>query len=162
MALDWSILPVFKASFLSSCLKFFRLLRMKYAYALIVLLCCLLMACSEEKKEPLPELPPAPASAAAPASTDPADPWPSMFCISCEVFDDCPHAHKASPSMPTDINAQKQLFNLPPRFFDHRVTTLRSQGVLVQLPTAFTPCSSNNPPAPSCHWDSHRIRHCHR
>ena len=24
--------------------------------------------------------------------------------------------------MPTDINAQKQLFNLPPRFFDHRVT----------------------------------------
>ncbi len=58
MALDWSILPVFKASFLSSCLKFFRLLRMKYAYALAAMLCGLFVGCSEEKKEPLPDLPP--------------------------------------------------------------------------------------------------------
>ncbi|ADL25533.1 putative lipoprotein [Fibrobacter succinogenes subsp. succinogenes S85] len=41
-----------------SCLKFFRLLRMKFAYALTAILCGLFVACSEEKKEPLPDLPP--------------------------------------------------------------------------------------------------------
>lgn len=40
------------------CLKFFRLLRMKYAIAVTALLCGFFVCCSEEKKEPLPDLPP--------------------------------------------------------------------------------------------------------
>lgn len=58
MALDWSILLVFKETRLSSCLKFFRLLRMKFAYVLTALFCGLFLGCSEEKSEPLPDLPP--------------------------------------------------------------------------------------------------------